>query len=67
MAYSPSISYEASCTLRRIAWALEVPMTQALEEVIQFVVINSDSIIVCKSCQDKSKCKHCGYRSNSTK
>ena len=30
MAYTPELSLRASCTLRRIAWALNMPMTQRL-------------------------------------
>ena len=33
MAYTPQLSYQSSCTLRRIAWGLNIPMTQALERV----------------------------------
>lgn len=50
MAYSPPLSYQSSCTLRRLAWALKIPMTQALEEVIHYItkiaVINPDASIV---------------------
>ena len=31
MAYTPKLSYQSSCTLRRIAWALNIPMTKAIE------------------------------------
>jgi CRISPR/Cas system-associated exonuclease Cas4 (RecB family) len=63
MAYSPELSYQSSCTLRRLAWALEIPMTQALEEVIQYISKLIDSSMVCKNCLDNSKCKYCGFHS----
>jgi hypothetical protein len=65
MTYSPDLSYQSSCTLRRIAWALEIPMTQTLEELIQYITKIIDSDFVCKNCLDKSKCKHCGFHSKS--
>ena len=33
MAYTPELSLKSPCTLRRIAWALGIPMTQAIERV----------------------------------
>jgi hypothetical protein len=65
MAYSPPLSFQSSCTLRRLAWALEIPMTQSLEEVIHYITKIADSSIVCKSCLDKSKCQYCGFHSKS--
>ncbi len=37
MAYTPELSLESSRTLRRIAWALGVPMTQAIERVFEYM------------------------------
>ncbi len=65
MAYSPDLSYQSSCTLRRIAWALEIPMTVALEEMIQYMTKILDSGFVCNNCLDKSKCKYCGFHPKS--
>lgn len=65
MAYSPPLSFQSSCTLRRLAWALKVPMTQALEEVIHYIIPMIDHSFVCKNCLDNSKCKHCGFHSRS--
>jgi hypothetical protein len=33
MAYTPELSLRSSCTLRRISWALGVPMTEGIEFV----------------------------------
>jgi hypothetical protein len=33
MAYTPELSLRSSCTLRRISWALGVPMTKCIESV----------------------------------
>lgn len=65
MAYSPLLSNQSSCTLRRMAWALEIPMTQAAESIIVYMAKRIDSSIVCKKCQDKSKCNLCDFHSKS--
>jgi hypothetical protein len=65
MAYSPDLSDQSSCTLRRLAWALEIPMTLALEEIIQYMTKIIDSGFVCNNCLDKSKCKYCGFHKKS--
>ncbi len=33
MAYTPELSLNSSRTLRRIAWAMNIPMAQAIERV----------------------------------
>jgi hypothetical protein len=64
MSYGPPLSNQASCSLRRLAWALEVPMTQALEEVLYYFNKMLDGGIICKSCRDSSKCKYCDFHSS---
>ena len=61
MAYTPELSYRSSCTLRRIAWALEVPMTTAIETIFEHVPTMVDRERVCRMCKDKSKCKECMF------
>lgn len=61
MAYTPELTYQSSCTLRRIAWALDVPMTQAIERVFDEIVYYFDRTKVCESCRDKTKCDSCGF------
>lgn len=64
MAYTPELSQEYSCTLRRIAWALEKPMTRAIEDVLDYVGKVIDKRQVCQSCRDKSKCSGCLFNRN---
>jgi hypothetical protein len=59
MAYTPEHSQKHSCTLRRIAWALEIPMTSAIEKVFDHVGTTVDYVKVCKKCRDKTKCEEC--------
>ncbi len=63
MAYTPELSMGASCTLRRIAWALDLPMTQAIERVFEYLPKILDKKKVCEGCRDKSKCNECVFNS----
>ena len=62
MAYTPELSLRSSCTLRRIAWALKVPMTKAIEMVFEHLPKILDKKKVCDGCRDKSKCKECSFK-----
>ena len=61
MAYTPELSQKHSCTLRRIAWALGIPMTKAMEAVFEHIVKIVDREKVCASCRDPSRCKTCEF------
>ena len=61
MAYTPELSRENSGTLRRIAWALEMPMTKALEALFDHIGKVMDSKKVCDACRDKSFCEQCVF------
>ncbi len=63
MAYTPELSQESSCTLRRIAWALGVPMTKAIEMVFDHITKIVDSKKVCAMCRDRSRCDECVFKS----
>jgi len=67
MAYTPQLSMEASCTLRRLAWALGVPMTVAIEMVFAHLPKILDRQKVCQGCRDKTRCSSCHFNSNPTK
>ena len=61
MAYTPELSQRHSGTLRRIAWALKVPMTETIEAVFDYVGKAIDSKKVCGACRDKNFCKQCVF------
>ena len=63
MAYTPELTMKSSCTLRRIAWALDMPMTKAMEKVFEHLPVILDSEKVCQACRDQSKCSNCGFNS----
>jgi hypothetical protein len=64
MAYTPELSQKHSGTLRRIAWALDQPMTTTLEAVFDWVGKAADATKVCSSCRDKSLCQKCVFHRN---
>ena len=61
MAYTPELSQEHSCTLRWIAWALELPMTRAMEHIFECLPKKIESYSVCAKCRDKTKCEDCAF------
>ena len=66
MAYTPELSYRSSCILRRIAWALNIPMTKAIERVFDHLPLILDREKVCEGCRDKTKCDDCVFNNNNS-
>ncbi|MGD0280212.1 MAG: hypothetical protein ABSC11_13005 [Smithella sp.] len=64
MAYTPELSDKSCCTLRRIAWFLNIPMTTTLEQIIVVIPALLDKGKVCESCRDKSRCADCAFKKN---
>ena len=65
MAYTPELSDQGSAALRRIAWALDKPMTSALEMVIEYIGRKVRVQRICLKCRDKSKCTTCLFAQKS--
>ena len=61
MAYTPELDLYHSATLRRIAWAMDVPMTKAIGEVFDYLGSTLDYKKICSACRDKSKCHSCPF------
>jgi hypothetical protein len=61
MAYTPELSLKSSCTLRRIAWALGIPITRAIERVFEHLPSILDQNKACEAYRDKSKCPQCAF------
>jgi hypothetical protein len=59
--YSPRFSEMASVTIRRLAWFLGVPMTQAVELFIREIALIFTPSLVCQKCKDSTKCHACGF------
>ena len=64
MAYTPELSVGASSSLRRIAWAMNLPMTKTLERVFETLTQILDTRLICEACRDKSKCSDCAFNSH---
>jgi hypothetical protein len=61
MAYTPELSQEHSCTLRRIAGALDTPMTKAMSLIFDHLGRTLDAAKVCEKCRDKTRCEGCAF------
>ena len=59
MAYSPELEPAVSGFVRRVAWALRMPMTVTLEELVLLVAESVDPEKVCPFCRDRSRCAEC--------
>ncbi len=63
MAYTPELSQKHSAALRRISWALRLPMTKTMERVFDHVSQVVDKNKVCVACRDKTLCGTCVFNS----
>jgi len=61
MAYTPELSPKHSATLRRIAWAMKMPMTKTLADILDYLGTTLDPEKVCSACRDKSRCPICPF------
>ena len=59
--YSPQFSEMASVSLRRLAWALNGSMVQAVDDLISFMPHLLDVSKVCLACKDNTKCTTCVF------
>ena len=61
MAYTPELSQQHSATLRRIAWAAQMPMTKTMTSIFDHLGATLDKGKICGACKDKSFCGHCDF------
>jgi len=62
MAYTPELNNFYSSTLRRIAWALDTTMTDAIRRIIDHVVGQVNKELICEKCRDKTRCEFCAFK-----
>lgn len=67
MAYTPELSDRAACTLRRISWAINQPMTVAMESIFEQLPRLMDRKKVCFACRDRSRCNDCFFKPENRK
>jgi hypothetical protein len=58
--YVPKISPVCLCRLRRIAWAVDQPMTRTLDRFVEFISRHINQQAVCNACLDSTQCEICG-------
>jgi len=59
--YTPQFSETASVSVRRFAWFLNKPMTQAVEKIILLLPFILDASKVCQACKDSRRCNSCAF------
>jgi hypothetical protein len=57
--YSPPFSEMAAVSVRRLAWALQMPMGKAVDVMVSCLPAFIQTTKVCAVCKNKSKCKNC--------
>jgi hypothetical protein len=60
--YSPQFSEVSAVSVRRIAWALEMNMGQAVEKIVCCLPAIIKPEKVCSACKDKTKCASCVFQ-----
>ena len=65
MAYTPELSQLHSGILRRIAWALGLPMTRAMAEVVDYIGRTLEKARICKACRGHNFCGACPFKQKS--
>jgi len=61
MAYTPEFSHNEAAVVRRIAWAMGLPMTKTLSAIIELAIRCSDKALICGKCKDRSFCRDCPF------
>jgi hypothetical protein len=61
MAYTPEFSRKEAAVVRRIAWAMGLPMTRTLSAIIELAIRYSNQGLLCGSCKDRSFCCECPF------
>ena len=56
MAYTPAFEQAVSAYVRRVAWALRMPMTVTLDDLVLHLAERTDPEKVCPPCRDNSLC-----------
>ncbi|MDR1838265.1 MAG: hypothetical protein LBQ93_01575 [Treponema sp.] len=59
--YTPQFSGPLSGTVRRYSWALGLPMTKAMFNLVSALPAIMDPEEVCLACKDKDFCKACFF------
>jgi hypothetical protein len=66
MVYTPQFSEKSSNTIRRLSWALGVPMTKVVELIFNELALIFSPLDICPKCKDKSECNLCAFGNQPT-
>jgi hypothetical protein len=64
--YSPPFSELSAVSVRRLAWFLHVPMSKAVDQVVNLLPSLFSPGVVYPVCKDDTKCKTCAFSQRST-
>jgi hypothetical protein len=59
--YSSSFSELSAVSVWHLAWFLHVPMTKAVDQVVNSLPSLYSPGVVCLACKDNTKCKACAF------
>ena len=59
--YSPQFSPTAAVTVRRLAWALNMSMPKAVDQIVSLLPSLFSPAVICPQCKDKTKCHCCSF------
>jgi hypothetical protein len=62
--YTPQFSEQATVTVRRLAWALQVSMPTAVDRAVNALPSVFPPSVVCPLCKDSTKCNLCAFNQN---
>ncbi|MDR0639959.1 MAG: hypothetical protein LBG27_13860 [Spirochaetaceae bacterium] len=54
--YTPQFSDKGTISVRRLAWALEVSMPKAVDQIIDALPFIYTQGVICLACKDQTKC-----------
>jgi hypothetical protein len=60
--YSPHFSEMSAVSVRRLAWALQINMGQAVDNLVSCLPAIVKPEKVCIACKDKTKCASCVFQ-----
>jgi hypothetical protein len=62
--YTPQFSEQATVTVRRLAWALQVSMPKAMDKAVNVLPSIFPPSVICPLCKDSTKCNLCAFNQN---
>jgi len=61
MGYGPRLRPCTCISLKRLAWAMNLPMSLTLENIIKIIPRLIESKVICNGCRDATACDDCYF------